>query len=115
MKFTTSLKKNHEFRRVYARGKSVATPHVVLYCIRNRTQANRLGITVGTMIGKAVKRNRVRRRLREIYRTNEESFTTGWDLVAVARVRAADATYERIKSDFLRASDKLGILNKGAR
>lgn len=88
---------------------------MVLYCIRNRTQANRLGITVGTKIGKAVKRNRVRRRLREIYRTNEESFTKGWDLVAVARVRAADATYERIKSDFLRASDKLGILNKGAR
>lgn len=70
---------------------------------------------MGTKIGKAVKRNRVRRRLREIYRTNEESFTKGWDLVAVARVRAADATYERIKSDFLRASDKLGILNKGAR
>lgn len=67
---------------------------------------------MGGKIGKAVKRNRVRRRLREIYRTNEESFTKGWDLVAVARVRAVDAVYDRIKADFLKASDKLGILNK---
>lgn len=85
---------------------------MVVYCIRNGTDANRLGITVGGKIGKAVKRNRVRRRLREIYRTNEESFKKGWDLVAVARARAVEAAYDRIKADFLEASNKLGILNK---
>lgn len=84
-------------------------PHVVLYCLKNGTNANRLGITVGGKLGKAVVRNRVRRRLKEIYRTNEDSFTKGWDLVAVARIRACGAGFDEIKADFLHASNKLGI------
>ena len=74
MKFTDSLKNNYEFRRLYSRGDSAAASRVVLYCRKNRGGSNRLGITVGTKIGKAVVRNKIRRRLREIYRTNEALF-----------------------------------------
>ena len=71
MKFTVSMKENHLFRRLYAKGKSAAGPTVALYARPNRSQRSRLGLTVGTKVGNAVKRNRVRRRLREIYRTHE--------------------------------------------
>ena len=110
MIFTVSLKRNSDFRRLYAKGKSAATSRLVLYCRRREGERSRLGLTVGTRIGKAVVRNRVRRRLREIYRTNEGRFRPGTDLVVVARSRAVESTYRELEADFLRLAEKLGLL-----
>jgi ribonuclease P protein component len=110
VKFTESLKKNYEFRRVYARGKSAATSLLVLYCLRNRAGKNRLGITVGGKVGKAVVRNRIRRRVKEIYRLGETRFKPGWDIVAVARGRAAGADYRELETDLFRAAARLSLL-----
>jgi len=71
---------------------------------------NRLGLTVGTKVGKAFLRNRVRRRLREIYRLHEEELRRGWDLVVVARSRAGEETYQELEAQFLRAAAKLGLV-----
>lgn len=87
MKFTVSLKQNHVFRRLYAKGKNQVTPHLALYARKNGGKVSRLGITASTKLGHAVVRNRVRRRLREIYRIHEDQFLPGYDIVAVARVR----------------------------
>ena len=76
MKYTVSLKENRVFRRLYAKGKSAVGPAMVLYCRKNGRKESRYGITVSTKLGKAVTRNRVRRRLREIYRLNEDKFFT---------------------------------------
>ena len=92
MKFSSALKLNHIFRRLYGTN-GQANGYLVLYARRNRTQCNRVGITVGKKLGGAVVRNRVRRRLREVYRLNEAAFSPGWDIVVVARSRC-------IKADF---------------
>ena len=109
MKYTVSLKENRVFRRLYAKGKSAVGPAMVLYCRKNGGQENRLGITVGTKLGGAVVRNRVRRRLREIYRLNEEKFRPGYDIVVVARVRAVYSRYDQLEAQFLSLADKLGL------
>ena len=105
-----SIKENHVFRRLYAKGKSAAAPALVLYVRRNGNKENRLGLTVSTKVGKAVVRNKVRRRLREIYRLHQHELTRGWDLVLVARVKTAFVPYAVLERDFLRLADKLGIL-----
>ena len=110
MKFTVSLKQNHVFRRLYSKGKSLVTPHLVLYARKNGGNGNRLGITVGTKLGHAVVRNRVRRRLREIYRIHEEEFLPGYDIVAVARVRAVYARFDELERSFLKAARALELL-----
>ena len=110
MEHTVSLKQNHAFRRLYAKGKSAALPCLVLYSRKNRLGVNRLGFTTGVKLGKAVVRNRVRRRLREVYRTNEGRILPGFDLVVVARSRAVNARYGDLERQFLKAADKLGLL-----
>ncbi len=112
MEFTDSLKKNYEFRRLYGKGRSAATPLLVVYCRRGRSGGNRLGITVSNKIGNAVVRNRVRRRLREIYRLAEPRFKRGREIVVVARTRSVGAEYRELESAFMRACEKLGLLEE---
>lgn len=80
----------------------------MLYARRSGGADNRLGITVSTKVGKAHTRNRVRRRLREIYRLHEGDIHPGYDFVVVARTRAAKAAYGRLEAEFLSASQELG-------
>ena len=111
MKFSSSLKLNHIFRRLYhTNGQGNA--FLVLYARRNRSQENRVGITVGKKLGKAHVRNRVRRRLREVYRLNEERFTPGWDIVVVARSRSVDADFGKLTEAYLSLAAKSGLLRE---
>ena len=111
MKFSAPLKLNHIFRRLYA-SEGHANSFLVLYARRNRTGGNRVGITVGKKLGHAVVRNRVRRRLREVYRLNEENFQPGWDIVVVARSRAVDAKFSQLNKAYLSLAQKAGILSE---
>ena len=109
MKYSTSLKLNHIFRRLY-RTSGVADGLLVLYARKNRTDGNRVGITVSKKLGKAHVRNRTRRRIREVYRLNEEKFQPGWDIVVVARTRAVEAPFEKLTASYLTLAKKAGIL-----
>ena len=111
MKFSSALKLNHIFRRLYATS-GQANAYLVLYARRNRTATNRVGVTVGKKLGHAVIRNRVRRRLREVYRLNEELFTPGWDIVVVARSRCIKADFGKLTQAYLSLAEKAGILRK---
>ncbi|MBQ6997915.1 MAG: ribonuclease P protein component [Oscillospiraceae bacterium] len=109
MKFSRSLKLNHIFQRLY-RSAGVANGYVVLYARKNGTSTNRVGITVSKKLGHAVVRNRVRRRLREVYRLHEDKFQSGWDIVVVARSKAVNAGFVRLSAAYLQLAEKLGIL-----
>ena len=110
MKQTVSLKLNRGFRRLYQKGKSAVDPFLAVYCRKNRLGFSRLGLTVGTKVGHAVVRNRVRRRLRESYRVHEDRFRPGYDIVVVARGRAAGARYAQLERSLLRLAGKLDLL-----
>ena len=109
MKFSTSLKLNHIFRRLY-KTNGFAGPYLVLYVRKNRTEGNRVGITVSKKLGKAHIRNRIRRRLREVYRLHEDQFLPGWDIVLVARSKALTADFAALTKSFLSLAKKAGIL-----
>ena len=113
MKHTISMKEKHLFRRLYAKGKTAVFPTMAVYARPNGSKRSRLGFTVGTKVGKAVRRNKVRRRLREAYRIHEEQMLPGWDLVVVARVKSAHVPYRQLEKDLRRALDKLGVRKGG--
>ena len=112
MEHTVSLKLNHVLRRLYGRDKSAVNPCLALYCRKNNLGYSRLGLTVGVKLGKAVVRNRTRRRIREAYRLHEHQFLPGYDLVVVARVKAGHSRYREIERSLLSLADRLGLLRK---
>ena len=113
MKYSVSLKRNHEFRRLYNKGTSAATPSMVIYCRRNGKAENRLGMTVSAKLGNAVCRNRIRRRLKETYRVNEDKLRRGYDVVIVGRLGARNAPWKALNGEFRRICGKLGLLDDG--
>ena len=113
MKFSSSLKLNHIFRKLY-HTQGVADGYLVLYARKNRMDVNRVGVTVGKKLGKAHVRNRVRRRIREVYRLNEDKFRPGWDIVVVARSRAVDAPFDKLTKSYLTLGKRAGCLREDA-
>ena len=101
----TRLRKSREFATVLKKGKRCSNDLLVLGIYPNSLEANRYGYSVGKHLGKAVLRNRIKRRLREAIR--ELSLIKGWDVVLIARRSAATATYASLKNalqDLLRCA-----------
>ena len=112
MLHTISLKGNASFRRLYHRGASAANRCLVMYCGRNRSRKNRVGLPVSAKLGHAVVRNRVRRRFRELYRLHRADMLPGWDIIMVGRVRAAELPYHKLEKQYLRCLAELGLLRE---
>ena len=71
----------------------------------------RLGLSVSKKVGTAVNRNKVRRRLKEVFRSSAGELPSDTDIVISARPAAAEASFEELNEEFLRSLRKL---NKGA-
>lgn len=112
MHHTISLKENHVFRRLYASKNNYVCPYFVMYAKKNSSGVNRLGLTVGAKMGIAVKRNRLKRRLKEMYRINEESVKNSFDIVLVARNRSEKARFSSMCKEFLKGIAVLEIAEK---
>ncbi len=96
------LRKRKEFLGVYERGDKIQSTYFVLYMLENGRSHHRLGITASRKIGGAVVRNRIKRRLREIFRTNKQAIFPHCDLVVNAKRSAARARNHQIQEDILK-------------
>lgn len=85
MKNTISLNRNEQFLLVYRNGKRIYHKYFVLHYLPNGLSVNRLGFRVGKKLAKAVKRNRIRRLLKESYRLRELNIRSGYDIILAAR------------------------------
>lgn len=98
-----SLRRTSEFRRAFREGKTAAGKYVVVHAVPNGLEIVRVGFPVGKKMGGAVRRNRIKRLLREAVRLSEAMPTRGYDLVIVPR--------RRMTTPGLRCEDVLTDLN----
>jgi len=110
LKKSEHLRKNSDFKKVYAKGKSCADHFVVLFVLRNDLEGNRIGLSVSKKIGKAVKRNRVKRLFREVYRLNKDKLIQGFDLIFLARKDAIKLDFHGMERSILRLYKRARIL-----
>jgi ribonuclease P protein component len=79
------IRSRRDYLTVYQQGVRSHSRHFTVIAHRNPTGKKRLGITVGKKVGNAVKRNRIKRLLREFFRLNKEQFPPSQDTVIMAR------------------------------
>ena len=87
----------------------------MLYARRNGRNINRLGITVSKKVGKAVARNRAKRRLKELYRVNSQKLLKGYDIVIVARAATVTVEYDALLRAYFWAVRKVGIVDENSK
>ena len=105
-----TLNENKDFRRLYYRGKSQASPCLVTYVSKSRGNETRIGITSGKKIGNAVKRNRARRVIRAAYSVLEPRIDGCYDIVFVARTRTTYVKMQEVLSEIERQFIALGVI-----
>ncbi|MEI8200271.1 MAG: ribonuclease P protein component [Eubacteriales bacterium] len=124
MKITEPLRLNYEFARVYKRGVFTSGRCLVLhafprtsYVRRGRTpvppDVNRLGVTSSRKIRGAVKRNRVKRLLRENYRLIEPELRGGYDLILMMKPLDPLPDYFQVKREMRSLFKRAGLLKAG--
>ncbi len=113
MKKTDMLKKNYEFKRILTRGEYYSGKYLDVFVKKNNFSINYLGIAIGVKIAKAVKRNRIKRLIRENYRLMENELNTGYSIVILwkKRVDIKYATYDNVKQDMKNIFKRIGILS----
>lgn len=107
------IKNNMEYKLVYNCKNSVSDYNLVLFLMKNNTKENRFGFTSAKKIKLAVKRNRIRRRLKEIVRLNEYKLKEGYDIIFMARVNAADTEYNALEKSFNKLMQRKNLYKKG--
>ncbi|HEV7662075.1 MAG TPA: ribonuclease P protein component [Chloroflexota bacterium] len=111
MKREHRLRSPADFARVREASARVWThPLVVLYVAPNDLARTRVGITVSGHVGKAVVRNKVKRRLREALRLRFASLTAGQDLVVIARPRSATAAWVELDAALQTVLSRAGAI-----
>jgi ribonuclease P protein component len=88
-----------DFQRVLLKGKKVHTRHFIVACCRADHDTVRLGLTVSKKVGNAVKRNRVKRLIREFFRRNKSLFTVSSDVVIIAKQGAYELNYQQVAAE----------------
>ena len=105
------LRKSWEYQQVWKMGCKRHTPHFILLIAETRTGVSRLGLTVSRKVGNAVQRNRVKRLLREYFRTENHRFRQPIDLSVVAKKGAAELTTRQLAAELDRVLSKTGLAN----
>lgn len=96
-----TLKKNNEFKQVFAKGIRKSGKYAIVFVLSRKRQNNRVGIIVKKSIGNAVKRNKIKRRLRELWRKQVSQLIQGSDVVIIARKEIGEASFKEIENDLL--------------
>ena len=101
MKKLNTLKKNYEFKNVMSRGQYCCGKYITIYITKNNLQKNAIGIAVSTKSAKAVKRNRIKRLIRENYRLKKEKLKKGNNIVFLWNQKNSvdDTNFDKIEKD----------------
>lgn len=108
------IAKRRDFLTVYQKGKKVPSRSFVLYGMINGAWCDRLGITVSKKIGKAVVRNKVKRRFREIFRRNKPGGTPCMDVIINARKSVTDVEFVILRDEFAATLERLCRMVRGS-
>jgi ribonuclease P protein component len=110
------LRANADFERLRREGRTLLHPLLVISILPNGLEYSRFGFAVGRRFGKAVARNRVKRRMREVVRVRMQrgEIAAGWDVVLIARHPMREASFNQVDEAIGLLLRRAGLLSEVA-
>ena len=99
---TARLVRRSEYDAVYREGRRRTSREFAVFLRANGLDESRFGWSIKKALGSAVKRNRIRRRIREIVRLHRQEIAPGWDIVIHPRTSVATAEFEGLTNELLK-------------
>jgi len=90
------LSKTSEFKKVFSEGRRTEGKNLIIFILKNDYDFNRLGIIVKKETGKAVLRNKIKRRLKEAFRQINKKLPPGYDIIVLAKNNIRESNYFEI-------------------
>jgi ribonuclease P protein component len=106
------LLKRKEFSYVFHKSKRFTTKTMVLHYVPTKLNTFKVGFSVSKKIGKAVVRNKVKRRMREALRSIKQQINPKFNYVFVARTGIEEQSYEQIKQTIVYSLEKCNLIKK---
>jgi len=105
------LTKNTDFQAVYKKGKFFGTKLIHFKYMKNGLPNTRVGFVVGTKVSKsAVKRNKIKRQIREVFRLKLDNIVKGYDIAVIVKPGATEMEYEEIEKNIIWALGKICLI-----
>jgi len=99
MKRCFRITKNFEFINVYRAGRRLSCPYFNMYVKKNSLGKTRLGVSISKKVGKSVVRNKLKRRIKEVFRNNLKNVKNGFDVVISVKPEMAKIDYRQITKE----------------
>jgi len=93
------LSKTSEFKKIFSEGRRIESKNLIIFILKNDYNFNRPGIIIKKEIGKAVVRNKIKRRLREAFRLINKKLSPGYDIIVLAKNNIRKSNYFEICYD----------------
>ena len=110
MKKINILKESKEFERIIKNNKAYKTKYFFIYLERNTNQLYHFGISVGKKIGNAVRRNKVKRQIKEILSKN--TYQNNFNCIIIVGKGINERTFEERKENLLIALNNLNLMKE---
>jgi len=109
--YREKLHSQADFNRVFKKGRKLENKAVKILALNRKDSLDmrRLGLVTSKKVGKAVARNRAKRRLREIFRTNKHLLESGLDLVFIIKPAAASLNYADLQRTVIDSLKNAGL------
>jgi ribonuclease P protein component len=103
------LRGKKTFERVYRNGKVYQTRSIVLFCLREDVEGRKAAFVTSKKLGKAVARNRIRRRFREAYRRMKTGLPDNAYLIFVGRKGIGELEWDNLLAEMAAVLGKAGL------
>lgn len=106
------IRKKKDFLLLYKKGRRYKGKYFNLIYLSNNLSSSRIAIVVGRKIGNAVKRNKIKRWMRDLFRRNKELLKSSVDIVIIPKKDILELSWSSLKREYLVAIEFISQKNQ---